>query len=538
MRWGRREPLVETVLLVVRVPPEDVAAWAEDTGAPCWIQQLPGGWTLARTATVNGALVGSRQSADDALRVWTGRTPDAYLAGDVVRAVRGAHIEVLDGLDEPWVADDPRPVHGLVAVRGDRADDLGLLAHLQAKPAAAVYRDGWTLVPHDNPLWASAPAVVDGAPGLALMTVGDEAHLWLIDDGEPIAGWQWCVTGRLAATDRLPPGELGDHVRDLVFPTRLGVEPFDDFGFRVTPALVRALATDGRAETIVPQLVRALELPDAARAHLLGERDLAAEPDVRTSEPAGTLAGAVAGSVWASEKQRASAQSPRRRLWGAIGWAASLLPCALLAFLIVDDLHTGNDVSIWTWLRVPLVLLVAVVAVIGIRRWWVLRGTGQRDPSDLSAGIGDRDTAEPVRWFDRRGPSTAIALALGLVGLAGCVAVWMFDAPLRDHGVRTTAQVIAVDEDTITVTFRDQHGNAATVEITPWGEPQPGDSIAIVYDPADPSHAMTTEELDDPIGYVIVGTLSAAFLIVALLTWTRAIDWHRVRTGIEQAPGI
>ncbi|MFT4295706.1 MAG: hypothetical protein QM582_09875 [Micropruina sp.] len=533
MRFGRRKPVIEPALLFLRVAADDVAAWARERGVPCWVQQLPGGWVLARTATVDGTLAGSGQSPDDALRDWAVRTPDAYLVQEAVRRVRANEIETVedDIGPAPWEAADPRPCRGLVAVPGDQPGDQGLLAHLQAAPAVEVFRDGWLLVPHDDPLWASTAAVVDDDAGLALMTQGDEVRLWLIQDGEPVADWEWSVTGTLVAIDRLPAGELGDEVRDTIFPARLGVEPLDDFGFPTTPRLVQALATDAPAAVAVPELIAALGLPDAARAHLLGEIDLADALDARVSQPARNVAAAVASSVWASERQRASAQSPRRRLWGAIGWAASLVLCALLAVLIVDDLRTGTEISVWTWLRLPMVLLIVPVAILGIRRWWVLRGTGQRDAS--GSGGPPRRYQPRTSWWYGRGPSATVTLLIGLAVLALPVGFWIADAPLRDRGVQTTAQVVAVNEDSFTVTFSDRGGTTRTAEIAPWGEPEAGDPIVIVYDPLNPTHATSLDEQNDPVGYIVFTALAGLCLVLALLTWLRVIDWQRVSNWME-----
>lgn len=524
-------------MLFVRVPADEVVAWTQHDGVSCWVQQLPGGWVLARTATVDGALVGSGKPPDEALRHWTARTPDAYLVQEhTAHGVREGRVETLDGAvgPAPWEADDPRPQRGLVAIPGDRTDDLDLLAHLQAAPASAVFRDGWTLIPHDDPVWASASGVTDGEVGFALATLGDELRLWLIDNGEPVVDWEWSVTGRLVAVDRLPAGELGDEIRDVVFPARLGVEPFDDFGFRTTPRLAQALATDAPAAIAVPELVAALSLPDAVRAHLLGQIDLIDAPDARVSQPADNVAAAIAGSVSAAERRRASAQSPRRRLWGAIGWAAALLLCAMLAVLIVDDLRSGTEVSAMTWVQLAIVVPIVPVAVLGIRRWWVLRGTGQRDVSAL----GSRFEQRPVRWINRRGPSTTVALVFGLAVLALPVGFWIADAPLRDRGVQTTAQVVTVNEDSFTVTFSDRGGTTRTAEIAPWCEPEAGDSIVIVYDPLNPSHASSLDEQNDPVGYIVFTALAALCLVLALLTWLRVIDWQRVSNWMEQAPGI
>ncbi len=514
-----------------------MSAWAQARGVPCWIQDLPDGWVLARTATINGALAGSGEPPERALRDWASHTPDAYLVDDLVRTVRGG--EVVEFSDAPpWETADPRPVRGLVAARGDRTPDLGLLAYLHDEPVAAVFRDGWTLIPDDEPLPAAVDALVERAVGLALLRVGDELRLWLVEDGEPVVDWEWSVTGRLAAVDRLPAGELGDQVRDLLFPARLGVEPLVDAGFVATPALAQALAADGPAHEVAPRLVAALGLPDAARSHLLGEVDLTRASDVRVTEPPTTLARAITSGIEASERQRASTQTPRRRLWGAIGWAASLALCALLLAMIVDDLRSGDEISVWTWLRLPMVVVIIPVALLGIRRWWVLRGTGQRSASELPA-VAPRG-GDPSRrgWFHRRGPSTAIAAALGLGCLAAMIGMWIWAAPLRDNGVRTSAEVIAVGEETMTVSFRDRQGNPATTEIGRWGEPRVGDSIVILYEASDPSRAMAMDDFADPSFYIVFGALAGLCLVLALLTWVRVIDWQRVSNWMGNAPGV
>jgi len=172
---------------------------------------------LLRSATVDGLIAGSATDPEDALLEWATSSADAYaMTGWSLHGVRdGQAYELDDDLDTlPWEADDDRQVRGLLALRGDHTAELPLLAVARDEPISATFRDGWTLIAHDHNSIATTSYDLDD-PGLALLRIGDELHLWLVAGGDPIAGWEWSVHGGLAAVDRLPPGAIGDEVRDI-----------------------------------------------------------------------------------------------------------------------------------------------------------------------------------------------------------------------------------------------------------------------------------------------------------------------------------
>lgn len=533
MQWRRqREPVIDSILYFARTTTETARTWAETRGVPCWIEELPGGWVLLRSATVDGLLAGSSTEPEEALLEWAASASDAYaMTGWSLHGVRDGQVYELDDDLEvlPWEADDDRQVRGLLALRGDHSAELPIIATARDEAVSAVIRSGWTLIAHDHASMATTAYELDD-PGLALLRVGDELHLWLVAGGDPIAGWEWSVHGGLAAVDRLPPGDIGDEVRDILYSGRIGVEPFKEVGMHPTPALVQVLGAQGRSVEVAPELVRALGLPDAARAHLLGEVDLAASDDVLTAEPSEHLAGAVADSLMGMGRQVAASRSPRRRMWGAIGGAA-LIPVALLLLtLLVRDLAYGREVSWWAWIRAAVVLFSIPVCIAAIRHWWVLRGAGQSDASELPSEYRLAPSNTRLgRWFNKRGPSTAVCLILALVWLGVGTYMWMDEAPLREHGVAATARVVSVEHGAALVEFADQQGRSVKANLDSFGTPSVGDTVEVVYDPSDPEQVVLAEEFrSSPLGYTLIGALALGLLALAALTWTRVIDWQRV----------
>lgn len=532
MQWRRqREPVIDSILYFVRTTTETARTWAETRGVPCWIEELPGGWVLLRSATVDGLLAGSSNEPEEALLEWATSAADAYaMTGWSLHGVRDGQVYELDDDLEvlPWEADDDRQVRGLLALRGDHSAELPIIATARDEAVSAVIRSGWTLIAHDHASMATTAYELDD-PGLALLRVGDELHLWLVAGGDPIAGWEWSVHGGLAAVDRLPPGDIGDDVRDILYSGRIGVEPFKEVGMHPTPALVQVLGAQGRSVEVAPELVRALGLPDAARAHLLGEVDLAASDDVLTAEPSEHLAGAVADSLMGMGRQVAASRSPKRRMWGAIGGVVFIPVALLLLTLLVRDLTLGREVSWWAWIRLVVVLFSMPVCIAAIRHWWVLRGTGQSDASELPSEYRAAPSNTRLgRWFNQRGPSTAVCLILALVCLGGATYMWADEASLREHGVAVTARVLSVEDDAALVEFADQKGRPVQAYLDSFGTPSAGEDVEVIYDPSDPEHVVLADEFRSPLGYVLLGASALALLAVAALTWTRIVDWQRV----------
>ena len=532
MQWRRkREPVIDTILYFVRTTTEDARRWAETRGVPCWIEELPGGWVLLRSATVDGLIAGSATEPEDALLEWANAAADAYaMTGWSLHGVRdGRAYELDDDLDTlPWEADDDRQVRGLLALRGDHTAELPLLAVARDEPISAIVRDGWTLIAHNHNSIATTSYDLDD-PGLALLRIGDELHLWLVAGGDPVAGWEWSVHGGVAAVDRLPPGAIGDEVRDILYFGRIGVEPFLEVGMHPTPALAQILGSQGRSVEIAPQLVRALGLPDLARAHLLGDTDLADSQDAVRVEPPEHLAGALVDSLAGMGRQVAASRSPRRRMWGAIGGAAFIPIAVLLLTLLVRDLIDGHEVSWGAWLRSVIAVLAVPVCIAAIRHWWVLRGTGQTDPKALPSEYqAVQNNTRLGRWFNRRGPSTAVCLILVLVCLGGGTYMWMDEAPLRQQGVAATARVVSVEDDAALVEFADQQGTSVQAYLDSFGTPAAGEAVEVIYDPSDPEHVVLADEFRSPLGYLLLGASIIALLVLAALTWTGVIDWQRV----------
>lgn len=529
-----RGPVVEPVLLFIRTTSRAARGWTEQRGVPSWVEELPGGWLLLRTATVDGALAGAGLPPEQALTEWARLAPNAYLLDEsALRTVRdGRVIEIDDDRDAPpWEADDPRPARGLAAIRGDRTADLVIVATTTEEPVHAVVRDGWTLVPHRHPLAAAIAFPTEDDPALALHRLGDELHLWLFADEEALGDWSWSVQGELAAIDRLPQDETGDRIRDILNPPRLGTEPFQDAGLHPTSSeLAHLLGRDATAPAVVPGLVSTLGLPDAARAHLLGETDLAAAADLRTVTPAASLSGAARASAATASLQRASTRSPRLRLFGALGSLALLTLGVALSVLVVRTLDDDADVSWWHWVGAGLTLAAGISTLSTVRSWWVLRGTGRREraelPADLPSGYG-QDRLE--RWLNRRGPSTVIATALGILFAALGVGLWLSEVPLRDHGVHTTAQVVEFTEySDAVIEFRTLDGRVARTTLPVADDVQIGQSVPIVYDPQDPDDVVARDDLNDPTAYLITGGAALACLVVAALLWTRRIEAKRL----------
>lgn len=535
MAWAQRNRTrdVLQVTYFLHAPQATVSAWASDRGLPGWIEGLPGGWTLLRAAEVDGQLVGTSWSTEAVLLDSAAVASRAFLAnGETTRGVReGSPFDLDDAEVLPWEADDPRPSRGLAVVRGDVTADLGLLAAALGHPVAAVTRAGWTLILDDTP--QAALAVLDSGeygPTLGFFVRGDMLRLWLLDDGDVTAEWEFGAPGALVASDRLPTGEIGALALDLISPTDAGVTPFLELGWPLVHAddLGRALATRGSAASVLPPLLQALGLPDAVRAHLIGERDLATERDTIkvTSEGSGA---ALTRRATRSEWLTAAARSPRRRMWGAIGGGAYLVGVAALAAVLFPDLSAEWVDSLWFFLGFVVTGIGATVAASAIRKWWVLRDPNKLDaegtPRTSTPGWGSRFK----RWIDGRGPSSVIAVLMALGFAAGGLMQWQSDAALRDGGIEVSARVVVVGDASTSVEWPMPDGQTRTTDIkyrTP--DLRPGDTVAVVYDPLDPDHAKAVDDLNDVAIYILFGSGAVFCLLAAVLTWFRVVDWQRI----------
>lgn len=535
MAWAQRNRAREVlqVTYFLHAPQAAVSAWASDRGLPGWIEGLPGGWTLLRTAAVDGQLVGSAWSAEAVLLDSEAVASRAFLAdGETTRGVREGRPFGLDDAEMlPWEADDPRPSRGLAAVRGDVSADLSLLAAALGDPVVAAIRAGWTLILDDTP--QAALAVLDSGeygPTLGLVVRGDVLRLSLLDDGDVRAEWEFGAPGALVASDRLPTGEIGALALELISPTDAGVTPFLELGWPLVHAddLARALANKGPAASVLPPLLRALGLPDAVRAHLIGERDLATERDTITVTSEGSWAASTRRAM-RSDWLTAAARSPRRRMWRAIGGGVYLVGVAALAAVLFPKLSVEWMDSLWFILGFFTLGIGASVAASAIRKWWVLR-----EPNRLGADGRPRTStpgwgARLRRWINGRGPSSVIAALMALGFAAGGLMQWQSDAVLRDGGIEVTARVVVVGEASTSVEWPMLNGQTGTTDIT-YRSPdlRPGDTVAVVYDPLDPDHAKAVDDLNDVSIYILFGGVAVFCLLTSVLTWFRVVDWQRI----------
>lgn len=140
--------------------------------------------------------------------------------------------------------------------------------------------------------------------------------------------------------------------------------------------------------------------------------------------------------------------------------------------------------------------------------------------------------SRPLAWINKRVPSTIICLALAVVFAAIAVYESSLDRRLQQHGVPTDAVVIDQTygrySDT-TVRFTDGDGNPVEARLRKDEDVADiGALIPIVYDPQDPDVNSTAATVSDTSGIVYAGAAMSAFsLVLAILTWTRVIDWER-----------
>jgi len=487
-----------------------------------------------RAASLDDRLIGSNEARERALLDLNQLFGQAYLiTEDQALAVVAGQVCEAQEDSLPWEEDDPRPRRGVALARGDHSPDLVLAATPMSQPLTWLFQDRWTMVPHEDPtLPALALAVDDREPAVAISTQGDEVHLWLVGADGPFAHWEWNVTGVLVAVHALPPGDTGTIARDLIFAAREGPGPFIGLEVPVssTAELAMALAEPGVAADVVPRLTRVLQLPDSARSHLLGESDLATSSDAQTSEPAGSTVGAIRESLIASHRLLTITRTPRRRLTGAIVGAIYLPAAVVVAGLILRDwLGSGRAVELPDVLVLLALVAMMIPAGLAVWSWWRLRMHQQRDPADLPAGLADDRRTPAEHWLDRKVPSTVLCTVLGLgMGAIG-VGIFTSEAPLREHGLHSSAQVLSNNDGVALVEFSTSSGQKVTAELSGDSEHlATGSTVDVVYDPQQPTNVQAADAIADPLVFTLLAVGALLFLTLAVLTAVGVIDWQRV----------
>lgn len=138
-------------------------------------------------------------------------------------------------------------------------------------------------------------------------------------------------------------------------------------------------------------------------------------------------------------------------------------------------------------------------------------------------------TEKPLEWMNTRLPSTVLCiLAAALFGFFG-YQEWSADQSLNANGVRIEAVVTQNQGHGVFVSIPLESG--ATVEVqlgAVYGDPQVGESVPLVYDPQDPTRNKDERALGNPLIPGVAWAASGVFVILALLTWLRVIDWQKI----------
>lgn len=138
------------------------------------------------------------------------------------------------------------------------------------------------------------------------------------------------------------------------------------------------------------------------------------------------------------------------------------------------------------------------------------------------------------------GPAVGWAVALWIIaGLALCGSLlfgglsaygFYTDHHMREHGITTTATVVEVDGDDVTVHYTTQTGSSVQTEIFYWSDvPAEDATVDVVYDPDDPSYAISKDSNEDRVIAIVLAVIAGVAVLVALGTAIGAIVVHRTR---------
>ena len=140
-----------------------------------------------------------------------------------------------------------------------------------------------------------------------------------------------------------------------------------------------------------------------------------------------------------------------------------------------------------------------------------------------------------VRWSNSPKVAAAFLLVVFLACAGGLVVSYQNATALRDHGIRTTAQVLEVHggKNSYVLLSFEGAGQQVTAEVGNfyWDpEPRVGDRPTVLYDPADPVNNVADVRLGPDFltpWLVGIGGFVAGALVVP--TFRGRIDWKSLR---------
>jgi hypothetical protein len=113
------------------------------------------------------------------------------------------------------------------------------------------------------------------------------------------------------------------------------------------------------------------------------------------------------------------------------------------------------------------------------------------------------------------------------------------DNNLDDTGVTTSATVVDVSDNTVTVRFSTEDNRRITTEFTwmPYDFPAVDDEIDITYDPENPFYVIPAGSNEDQVLATVFAVIAAGALAVAIGASIGAVLIHSARGKAERASG-
>ncbi|MCC2314557.1 DUF3592 domain-containing protein [Cellulomonas xiejunii] len=152
--------------------------------------------------------------------------------------------------------------------------------------------------------------------------------------------------------------------------------------------------------------------------------------------------------------------------------------------------------------------------------------------------MASRRRSSFATWVNGRGPSTFITLVVATVAGLAAWQVHTDAEAISSRGLRATGVVVDVWYSKtlhVEVRYAPHDGPEVVAEVvTAGGTPSVGDQVPVLYDPLAPEDRVVDARLGaDGTGAWVGGSIGALCLVLAALTWTRRIDWERVRRWHE-----